>query len=282
MSSNGLANYNIYAGQRLMIPAGYSSYGYQPYYWYRPAASIYSPQPLPTVQLLPNPTFGCTYTVQPKDTVFSIAYRYQVGVPALMQANSLPNPLIFAGRPLYVPCLGSPPPAVITYTVQPGDNLFRIAIKYNSTIYALALVNGLCNSNLVFANQVLVIPYPGSYVWRSDIPTAAPPPTTTVTATVTATPTATPTTQAAVVITMQSTAFIPGTITINRGGTVLWKNLENFTHTVASNATVPPERSFHSVQLGNGQSFSFTFNTPGTYPYFSETDVNMTGTVIVQ
>jgi LysM repeat protein/plastocyanin len=159
MAANGLASYNIYAGQRLFVPVGYSPYGYQPY------SSIFAPQPLPTQQLVANPTFGCPYTVQFRDTVFSIAYRYHVTVPSLMQANNLYTPIIYTGRPLNVPCTSPTPTPFQVYTVQSGDNLFRIAIKYNTTIYALALVNGIPNPSLIFAGQGLVIAYPGSYIW---------------------------------------------------------------------------------------------------------------------
>jgi LysM repeat protein/plastocyanin len=159
MAANGLTSYSIYAGQRLFVPLGYSPYGYQPY------SSIFAPQPLPTQQLIANPTFGCPYTVQFRDTVFSIAYRYHVTVPSLMQANNLYTPIIYAGRPLNVPCTSPTPTPFQVYTVQSGDNLFRIAIKYNTTIYALALVNGIPNPSLIFAGQGLVVAYPGSYIW---------------------------------------------------------------------------------------------------------------------
>ena len=166
MSANGLTSYSIYAGQRLFVPVGYSPYGYQPY------SSIYAPQPLPTQPLIPNPTYGCPYTVQYRDTIFSIAYRYRVTVPGLMQANNLYSPIIYVGRPLNVPCDSPTPTPFQTYTVQAGDNLFRIAIKFNTTIYALALVNGIPNPSLIFAGQGLVIAYPGSYVWP-NIPSAS-------------------------------------------------------------------------------------------------------------
>ncbi len=292
MSANGLASQYIYVGQRLIIPTGYNPYGnpygynwyyrgYYPYYW--GYSSIYAPQPLPTVQLIPNPTFGCTYTIQPKDTVFSIAYRYKVSVPTLMQANNLFAPIIYVGRPFNVPCVQNPPAPVAMYTVQPGDNLLRIAIRNNTTIYALALVNGIYNPNFIYAGQVLAIAYPGSYVWPTGIPTPlTPSPQTTPTPTATPTVTPTPTTQASGVVVMTSNAFIPGTMTINKGGTVLWQNNDNVTHTVTSGVPGTIDNKFRSGQLGTGQTFSFTFNITGTFPYFSETDQNMTGTVIVQ
>jgi LysM repeat protein len=47
-----------------------------------------------------------------------------------------------------------------THTVQPGENLYRIAVHYNVTVDALMQANGLADSTLVIAGQVLVISEP--------------------------------------------------------------------------------------------------------------------------
>jgi LysM repeat protein len=44
------------------------------------------------------------------------------------------------------------------YVVQPGDNLFRIALRFGVSMQALAAANGITNYNYVYAGQVLVIP----------------------------------------------------------------------------------------------------------------------------
>lgn len=48
-------------------------------------------------------------------------------------------------------------PQVTTYTVQSGDNLSKIASKFNTTWQALAQLNGLSNPNLIYTGQVLKI-----------------------------------------------------------------------------------------------------------------------------
>ena len=59
-----------------------------------------------------------------------------------------------------------------THTVQPGENLYRIALRYGTTWPVLAAANGLVNPNLIYSGQVLVIPGPGTQ------PPATPPPAT--------------------------------------------------------------------------------------------------------
>jgi LysM repeat protein len=49
----------------------------------------------------------------------------------------------------------------VTYVVQPGDNLFRIALRFNTTVQAIATANNIANPNLIFAGQTLVIPTGG-------------------------------------------------------------------------------------------------------------------------
>ncbi|HYO89077.1 MAG TPA: LysM peptidoglycan-binding domain-containing protein [Candidatus Limnocylindrales bacterium] len=46
----------------------------------------------------------------------------------------------------------------VTYVVQPGDNLFRIALRFNTTVQAIATANNIANPNLIFAGQTLIIP----------------------------------------------------------------------------------------------------------------------------
>lgn len=58
-----------------------------------------------------------------------------------------------------VPVYLSPhPPAPRTYTVRRGDNLFRIALRFGTTVDAIAEANGIPNPNLIYVGQVLLIP----------------------------------------------------------------------------------------------------------------------------
>ncbi|NJL94150.1 MAG: LysM peptidoglycan-binding domain-containing protein, partial [Anaerolineae bacterium] len=45
-----------------------------------------------------------------------------------------------------------------TYVVQPGDNLFRISLRYGVSVQAIAQANNIANVNLILVGQVLQIP----------------------------------------------------------------------------------------------------------------------------
>jgi LysM repeat protein len=45
-----------------------------------------------------------------------------------------------------------------TYTVVRGDTLWALSLRYRTTVQALAAVNEITNPNLIYVDQVLVIP----------------------------------------------------------------------------------------------------------------------------
>jgi LysM repeat protein len=53
------------------------------------------------------------------------------------------------------------------HVVQRGENLYRIAMRYGTSVQAIAMANGLPNPNRIYVGQRLVIPaggyYPPSY-----------------------------------------------------------------------------------------------------------------------
>jgi len=74
-------------------------------------------------------------------------------------------------------------------------------------------------------------------------------------------------------------AYLPDPITVVAGvnSTLKWFNNDNAPHTVTAN-----DASFDSGNVAPGQSFTFTFTTPGTYQYHCVYHPWMTGTVIVK
>jgi plastocyanin len=75
---------------------------------------------------------------------------------------------------------------------------------------------------------------------------------------------------------VKSYRFDPKVIEINAGDTVTWTNEDNFTHTVEVDG-----QEDHKV--GQGESFSITFDEPGTYHYVCTLhSQDMDGEVIVK
>ncbi len=78
-------------------------------------------------------------------------------------------------------------------------------------------------------------------------------------------------------ISIASFAFSPGTQTISVGDTVTWTNTDRAGHSVIADSG-----AFSSSILSTGESFSFTFDTSGTYTYFCGPHPSMKGTVVVE
>ena len=72
-------------------------------------------------------------------------------------------------------------------------------------------------------------------------------------------------------------SFAPGTVTVTAGTTVTWTNHDDIPHTAVSTDGV-----FKSKVMDTDEKFSYTFTTPGTFPYFCSIHPKMTGTIVVQ
>jgi LysM repeat protein len=113
------------------------------------------------------PATSCqpTYTVQRGDWTYALARRFGISVQALMSANPSVNVnYLYPGQVLNVPCgsMGNSPPGQPssgkTHVVQTGDTLFSIAVRFNTTVYALQIANNLPNPQMIYAGQTLIIP----------------------------------------------------------------------------------------------------------------------------
>jgi LysM repeat protein len=127
------------------------------------------PVPVPTATPvpLPPPTGQTTYVVKSGDWLWKIAREKGVSAQAIAAANpGIDVNLLRPGQTLIIPAPGStPPPAVpgggtgqVVHVVQQGENLFRIALKYNKSYQAIAVANGITNVNMIYPGQKLVIP----------------------------------------------------------------------------------------------------------------------------
>lgn len=101
------------------------------------------------------------HTVAAGDSFETIANKYGVTVRELVSANPQ---LLKTGEQLTIPVAvaipseDTKPSEPRTHTVKPGDTLTGIAIRYATTVAALASANNITNINNISVGQVLIIP----------------------------------------------------------------------------------------------------------------------------
>jgi LysM repeat protein len=137
------------------------------------------------------------YTVQPGDILSRIASRYGRTTAALVQRNpQIADPdLIYPGQSIVIPATLPPPgtdPDIIPdtgagellYTVQRGDTLSEIALRYGIPTANLIQRNAqIANPDLIYPGQLVVIPgtlppptpLPTTIVFPTPVPTPTPP-----------------------------------------------------------------------------------------------------------
>jgi plastocyanin len=75
--------------------------------------------------------------------------------------------------------------------------------------------------------------------------------------------------------------FDPASQTVAKGATVTWTNREDSLHTVTAGTPESPSGLFDSGEIDTGVEFGFTFDTPGTYPFFCARHDFMQGEITV-
>jgi len=99
-----------------------------------------------------------------------------------------------------------------------------------------------------------------------------------------ATPVPTPISQASVsenTIAIRNFAFDPQTLTVNAGSTVRWVNYDRVTHRIVFIDSAGRDTDADSSVLSSSQSWSYRFDTPGTYDYYCKIHSEMKGKIIV-
>jgi LysM repeat protein len=156
----------------------------------------------------PPPGGWLQIIVSMNDTLYTLAEKYKTTAETLSAANCLTTFEPPQGSLVYVPPVptvtiipcGPPAGWVRTHFVQPGENLFRIALSYGVTVQQLQRANCMGTSTIIYAGQRLWVPNaptrtPGVTIvptTPTSTPTATQPPSPTSTFIATATePTAT-------------------------------------------------------------------------------------------
>lgn len=78
-------------------------------------------------------------------------------------------------------------------------------------------------------------------------------------------------------VVMEGVAFVPATLTVKQGDTVIWVNKDLFPHTATAQ-----DRSFDSPEMAPNQTWKYTTTKSGTFPYVCTLHPTMKGTLIVK
>jgi LysM repeat protein len=144
MQINGMMDYCLREGATIWIPA--------------------SGQP---------PAGPLVHIVQPGETLYSLATQYRTTVWAIMAINNMKSSAIWAYQALFIPSASQPGP--IIHIVQPGETLYTIATRYNTTVAMLMLANGLQTYNIRVYQRIVIPPqgwegWPPMPVWTGPGP----------------------------------------------------------------------------------------------------------------
>jgi len=108
------------------------------------------------------------HIVKAKETLGQIAYSYRVPLTQIVEANELPDPnQLVIGQALVIPS------EVIFHSVKPGEYLWKIAQKYDTTVQALLKNNNqITHPESIYPGLVISIPasshrvLPGETLWQ--------------------------------------------------------------------------------------------------------------------
>jgi len=85
-------------------------------------------------------------------------------------------------------------------------------------------------------------------------------------------------------VSMSVSAFLPDTVRISAGDSVVWTNNAVAAHTTTSGVSGTPNGLWDSGSMEHGATFTHEFPTTGTFPYYCQFfyPMGMVGAVIVQ
>ncbi len=163
VSANGLGDATqIQVGQRLLIPGGTA-----------PVPADAASEGQDGADNAPG--IPSNYVVQPGDSLFSLAERYSMAIPAIARQNKILNPLtpLYVGLSLSLQEGANGQSSVKTgyvYVVRPDDNIYRVAARYGLALSTLINVNNLDRIPTIYPGQRLVIPGAANGPQLLDVP----------------------------------------------------------------------------------------------------------------
>ncbi|WP_455662624.1 LysM peptidoglycan-binding domain-containing protein [Pradoshia sp.] len=105
--------------------------------------------------LFANAASAAVVTVAKGDTLSQLAVKYNTTVSAIKKENNLTSDMIYIGQKLNIG-ESSSTSSTQKYTVKSGDSLWKISVKYNTTVANLKSWNNL-KSDTIYVGQVLIV-----------------------------------------------------------------------------------------------------------------------------
>ncbi len=93
------------------------------------------------------------HTVKKGDTLYSIAREYETTVDEILKLNNLGTTALSIGQTLKIP---QKTQSSLTYTVQKGDSLWKIANNFGVSVDSIIQANNLSGTNLSIGQQLII------------------------------------------------------------------------------------------------------------------------------
>ncbi|MBM7624467.1 LysM peptidoglycan-binding domain-containing protein [Sporohalobacter salinus] len=117
---------------------------------------------IPLQERFPSCPEGNFYSIQPGDTLYKIAQRFNISVDNLNEANPRLDPQnLNVGEIICIPVAKPPvecPEGTFKYQIQAGDTFYEIARRFGTTIEELKRLNPDVNPDALLIGQSICIP----------------------------------------------------------------------------------------------------------------------------
>lgn len=110
-----------------------------------------------------SPSDYLIYTIQKGDNLYSIAKKYNISLEDLINFNEQGSTLLHIGDQLLIPINNKiNTHNYLNYMIKPGDTLYNIAKRYNTTVDVIKKINNF-DSNMLKIGQIILIPTTSNY-----------------------------------------------------------------------------------------------------------------------